>query len=621
MIGWERRVLLRHYLEQGMTKTELAERFGISRQTIYRWIRSGELDRDLSAAGVHYSARAPVATKLDRYRDILVSRLGEYPDLTAVRLFEEIKAAGYAGGYTQVKEYVRKVRPRAPEEPVVRFETPPGHQGQVDFADFRLPWGKRYAFLVVLGFSRVLWLQFFTRQTMLHVFEGLEAAFTFFGGVPRELLFDQMKAVVTKDERAAGGRVTENAEFLPLCASLGLPRPSVSSLPGEDQGQGRATGELRAFELLLWPNLHVGRGPERSGPPLARSRGQRPYAWHPEGAARRSLRARARPAAALGLAPIPILGTAARGDEAGQGCTSPYRRGTSAAGSVCPGGRRCSVKAAGSRRDRIRAQLADLKMPGALEAVDDVLTRVDGGGVTASEAIEQLLGAQIMLRNNRRLQAAMRSSRLPAIKTLDDFDFSFQPSIKREQIDSLHELGFLARNENVIFLGPPGVGKTHLAISLAIAAAQSGRRVYYGALADLITSLEEAKTAGQLGRRLKILTYPSLLVIDEIGYLPVSQTGAMLFFQLINRRYERASTVLTSNKGFEEWGQILGDEVMAAALIDRLLHHCHIVNIRGSSYRMRKHIDLSKILHSPPAEPTPLPPKRKRARAKEKSTN
>ena len=257
------------------------------------------------------------------------------------------------------------------------------------------------------------------------------------------------------------------------------------------------------------------------------------------------------------------------------------------------------MKPAGSRRDRIRAQLADLKMPGALEAIDDVLTGVDGGGVTASEAIEQLLGAQITLRNNRRLQAAMRSSRLPAIKTLDDFDFSFQPSIKREQIDSLHELGFLERKENVIFLGPPGVGKTHLAISLAIAAAQSGRRVYYGALADLITSLEEAKTTGQLGRRLKILTYPSLLVIDEIGYLPVSQTGAMLFFQLINRRYERASTVLTSNKGFEEWGQILGDEVMAAALIDRLLHHCHIVNIRGSSYRMRKHTDLCSIGEHP----------------------
>jgi len=261
------------------------------------------------------------------------------------------------------------------------------------------------------------------------------------------------------------------------------------------------------------------------------------------------------------------------------------------------------VKAAArSRRDRIRGQLADLKMPGALESLDDVLTGVDGGGVTASEAIEQLLGAQITLRNNRRLQAAMRSSRLPAIKTLADFDFSFQPSIKREQIDSLHELGFLERRENVIFLGPPGVGKTHLAISLAIEAAQSGRRVYYGTLADLITSLEEAKAAGKFNHRLKTLTYPSLLVVDEIGYLPVSQTGAMLFFQLINRRYERVSTVLTSNKGFEEWGHIFGDEVMAAALIDRLLHHCHIVNIRGNSYRMRHHTELSKSLHAAPAE-------------------
>ena len=186
-----------------MTKTELAERFGISRQTIYRWIRSGELDRDLSAAGVHYSARAPVATKLDRYRDILVSRLGEYPDLTAVRLFEEIKAAGYAGGYTQVKEYVRKVRPRAPEEPVVRFETPPGHQGQVDFADFRLPWGKRYALIVVLGYSRLLWVQFYTRQTMKALMHGLESSFSYFGGVGSELLFDPMKAVVIED----GGEV------------------------------------------------------------------------------------------------------------------------------------------------------------------------------------------------------------------------------------------------------------------------------------------------------------------------------------------------------------------------------------------------------------------------------
>lgn len=263
-------------------------------------------------------------------------------------------------------------------------------------------------------------------------------------------------------------------------------------------------------------------------------------------------------------------------------------------------------------------QLADLKMPGALEALDEVLTRVDGGGVTASESIEQLLGAQITLRNNRRLQAAMRSSRLPKIKTLEDFDFSFQPSIKREQIDSLHELGFLERKENVIFFGPPGVGKTHLAISLAIAAAQSGRRVYYGTLADLITSLEEAKAAGRLTHRLKTLTYPSLLVVDEIGYLPISPTGAMLFFQLINRRYEHASTVLTTNKGFEEWGDVLGDDVMAAALIDRLVHHCHVVNIRGNRYRMRLHTELSAVLLS--SEQDPSPTKRRASTKKRKST-
>jgi DNA replication protein DnaC len=260
-----------------------------------------------------------------------------------------------------------------------------------------------------------------------------------------------------------------------------------------------------------------------------------------------------------------------------------------------------------SRRDRIREMLADLKMPGALEALDAILQGLDGGQVTAPEALEAVLSAQITLRNNRRLEAAMRSSRLPAVKTLADFDFSFQPSVRREQIDSLHELGFVERKENVIFLGPPGVGKTHLAISLAIAAAQRGRRVYYGTLADLIASLEEAQAAGKLMPRMKVLTHPAVLVVDEIGYLPISRTGAMLFYQLLSRRYEHASSILTSNKSFEEWGEVFGDEAMAAALIDRLLHHCHIISIRGNSYRLRHHVELRHHLQGEGASASSAP--------------
>jgi transposase len=213
MYGREKRVLLREYLDQGMSKSALAVKLGINRRSIYRWIEADQLDRDLDGADVHYRARPPMARKIDPYRAIIEHRLEEFPKLSSVRLFEEVRAAGYVGGYTQLKEYVRSVRPVV-VEPVVRFETPPGHQGQVDFAHFRLPWGRRWALLVVLSYSRLMWLRFFRRQDMGTLFSGLEQAFSFFSGVPQELLFDQMRSVVVDDQRLEGGSLVENLEFL-----------------------------------------------------------------------------------------------------------------------------------------------------------------------------------------------------------------------------------------------------------------------------------------------------------------------------------------------------------------------------------------------------------------------
>ncbi len=214
MFGRETRMLLRHYLEQGKSRSALARELGVSRDTIHRWIRAGDLDRDLDATPVTYGPRRQAPTKLDPYTPIIETRLTAYPELSAVRLLDEVRAAGYTGGYSQLKALVRRLRPVPVPAPVVRFETPAGRQAQVDFAEFRFPWGKRYALLVVLGYSRLLWCRFYPRQDMRTLVSGIEEAFTYFGGVPQELLFDQMKAVITRDLRLLGGALVHNLEFL-----------------------------------------------------------------------------------------------------------------------------------------------------------------------------------------------------------------------------------------------------------------------------------------------------------------------------------------------------------------------------------------------------------------------
>ena len=211
-----------------------------------------------------------------------------------------------------------------------------------------------------------------------------------------------------------------------------------------------------------------------------------------------------------------------------------------------------------------------------------------------------------------RVKAALKMGRLVTIRTLAGFDFAFQSSLDRNRILALAQLEFIDRHEVVHFLGQPGCGKMHLAIALGVEAVKARRGVYYCTLAELITSLAKAEREGSLRERLRFLCRPQLLIVDEIGYLPVVPGGGNLFFQLVNARYERGAMILTSNRGFAEWGELFGHPVVATALLDPLLHHAIVIQIEGASYRLRQHGDLiPENLHLGPLAGFTPPPRRR----------
>lgn len=182
----------------------------------------------------------------------------------------------------------------------------------------------------------------------------------------------------------------------------------------------------------------------------------------------------------------------------------------------------------------------------------------------------------------------MRQARFPWVKTLDQYDFAFQPSLDRHQVRELAGLSFVERGQNVVILGPPGVGKTHLAVGIGVKAVEAGYSVLFLSLEGLMTRLVRAKHENRLERALQQLTYPKVLILDELGYLPLSRDEASIFFRLVVRRYERASLIITSNKSFVDWGEVFHDHVLATAILDRLLHHATTLNMKGESYRLKE---------------------------------
>lgn len=233
--------------------------------------------------------------------------------------------------------------------------------------------------------------------------------------------------------------------------------------------------------------------------------------------------------------------------------------------------------------ERLQDNLLRLKLSRAAEVLDTVAEQAKENKSSYFSFLDHLLEEEVAAKEKRRIQTAMKTAGLPGAKTVEQYDFSFHPQLDKKEVMELFDLSFIAGKENVIFLGPPGVGKTHLAISLAIKACHHGFKVYFTTMDTLIKKLKEGAT------RQKAYLNSSLVVVDEVGYLPVTTEEAYLFFQFVSHRYERSSTIITSNKSFGDWQELFGDPVIATAILDRLLHHSRVVNIKGHSYRLKEH--------------------------------
>ena len=237
---------------------------------------------------------------------------------------------------------------------------------------------------------------------------------------------------------------------------------------------------------------------------------------------------------------------------------------------------------------RVQSHLNRLKLMRMAECLDPVAQEAAKHDWTYLEFLDHLLEAEVSARYERDVAMKTKLAHFPFIKTLDQFDLSFQPSINERQVRELATLRFVANGENVLFLGPPGVGKTHLAIALGVAAIAQAISVYFVTVVDLLAIIHRDAKEDRLDHRLQTLCRPKLLILDEMGYFPLDRLAAQFLFQLVSRRYQKGSIILTSNKSYGDWGDIFADQVLAAAILDRLLHFSTTINIRGQSYRLRE---------------------------------
>jgi DNA replication protein DnaC len=237
--------------------------------------------------------------------------------------------------------------------------------------------------------------------------------------------------------------------------------------------------------------------------------------------------------------------------------------------------------------ERLGEQLQRLRLFKSKERLEALLQEAASQELPYADFLERVLSEEVASKTAKHVSMRTSLARFPFVKTLDVFDFTYQPSLDKKQIQTLASCHFIEHGENIVILGPPGVGKSHLAVGLGLKAIEHGYRVLFTTAAGMIATLSKALAEGKLEDKLKFYTVPRLLIIDEIGYLPIERQGANLFFQLISRRYEKGPMIFTSNQSFGAWGEVFGDRVIATAILDRVLHHAITVNIRGNSYRLK----------------------------------
>ena len=235
--------------------------------------------------------------------------------------------------------------------------------------------------------------------------------------------------------------------------------------------------------------------------------------------------------------------------------------------------------------------LDDLELNGIKNNLSIELDNITKNKISFLEGLNILLKQEVKHREISRADNNIKVAHFPYIKTISEFDFDYQPSINKEQIKDLSTLRFIEENKNILFLGSPGVGKTHLATAIGVEAAKKRNSVYFISCNDLINNLSTAYKENRLESKIKFYTKYKLLIIDEIGYLPINKNEANMFFQLIAKRYEKKPTIITTNQPFSKWGEVFGDATIASAIIDRLVHHSHIINIKGKSYRIKDLIE------------------------------